>query len=69
MNNKNKHMEAKLHSASLYGKTVLDLAKQTYANEYCDVENCRHFDAETFNCTKKHHCDCDCPECSSESYI
>lgn len=58
---------------SLYGKTVLDfvehLAKRTYSNEYCDVENCPHFDAETFNCTKKHHCDCDCPECSPESYV
>jgi hypothetical protein len=38
-------------------------------NEYCDVENCIHFDAETFNCKKKHHCDCDCPDCSPESYI
>lgn len=54
---------------SLYGKTVLDLAMQTYSTEYCKVLNCRHFDAENLNCTKKHHCDCDCPECSPESYI
>lgn len=31
--------------------------------------HCLHFDEETFKCDKIHHCDCDCPECSPESYI
>lgn len=51
-----------------YGLTREELELKLNSNEYCDVENCPHFDAETFNCTKKHHCDCDCPECSPESY-
>lgn len=27
------------------------------------------FVEDEFKCDKIHHCDCDCPECSPESYI
>lgn len=26
-------------------------------------------DEDEFKCDKIHHCDCDCPECSPESYV
>ena len=52
---------------ALYGKTVMAMA-----NHYDQCKHCIHFDEETFNCDKEligHHCDCDCPECSPESYV
>ena len=49
---------------SLYGKTVLDFV------EHLDpCRHCPHFDYDEFKCDKPHHCDCDCPECSPESYV
>ena len=48
----------------IYGNTVLTLA------EYLDVcKHCPHFDEDEFKCDKIHHCDCDCPDCSPESYV
>lgn len=69
-NNKNKNMEAKLHSSSVYGDTVRKIAGiVTDEYGYCLTNKCRHFDTVKFKCDKIHHCDCDCPECSPESYI
>lgn len=64
MNNNNKYKEAKLHSASLYGDTVIKMASNFDA-----CKTCRHYDKDKKVCDKIHHCDCDCPECSPESYI
>lgn len=50
----------KLRSGALYGNTVYHLLDP--------CKHCRHFDDETFTCDKIHHCDCDCPDCSPESY-
>lgn len=48
----------------IYGKTVLDFV------EHLDpCRHCPHFDEDEFKCDKIHHCDCDCPECSPESYV
>lgn len=33
---------------------------------YC--KPCRHYDKDTKVCNKTHECDCDCPDCSPESY-
>lgn len=49
---------------SLYGKTVLD-----FISHLDPCKHCPHFDEETFKCDKIHHCDCDCPDCSPESYV
>ena len=64
MKKKDNYKEAKLHLGALYGKTVLELAKHL---DTC--KHCRHFNEEEFKCDKIHHCDCDCPECSPESYV
>lgn len=50
----------KLRSGALYGNTVKHLL------DTC--KHCPHFNDESFTCDKIHHCDCDCPECSPESY-
>lgn len=64
MNNKDKLKELKLHSGALYGDTVHKIAK------HLDVcKHCPHFDEDSFKCDKIHHCDCDCPDCSPESYV
>lgn len=61
-----KYTECKIKNGSLYGKTVTDMVKH-----FDPCKHCPHFDEETFKCDKEligHHCDCDCPECSPESY-
>lgn len=64
MKKKDNYKEAKLHLGALYGKTVLDFV------EHLDTcRHCSHFDEDEFKCDKIHHCDCDCPECSPESYV
>lgn len=56
-----KHVKYLLNT--LYGYE-LDFA------EHLDTcKHCRHFDKEELKCDKIHHCDCDCPECSPESYV
>lgn len=57
-------LELKLHSASIYGDTVMKMASNFDA-----CKTCRHCDKDKKVCDKKHHCDCDCPDCSPESYI
>lgn len=53
---------------SIYGKTVLDsIVNLREQLEPC--MRCPHFDEETLTCDKIHHCDCDCPDCSPESYV
>lgn len=64
MNNKNKLEETKLYSASVYGDTVMKIV----IGERCLKDKCRHFDPVKLKCDKTHHCDCDCPDCSPESY-
>lgn len=64
MNKKDKYKEAKLHSGAVYGNTVITFAKHLEA-----CKHCRHFDKDESKCDKPHHCDCDCPECSPESYV
>ena len=57
MNNKHNHKEAKLHSASLYGDTVMKMA-----SNFDTCKTCRHYDKDKKVCDKTHHCDCDCPD-------
>ena len=64
MNNNDKNKEAKLHSASLYGDTVMKMA-----GNFDACKTCRHCDKDKKVCDKIHHCDCDCPDCSPESYV
>ena len=64
MNNKDKYKEAKSHLGSLYGKTVID-----FASNLDTCKHCPHFDEDEFKCDKIRHCDCDCPDCSPESYV
>lgn len=63
----------KLRSGALYGKTVYNVyaGKDIFVPEsYTDpCKHCIHFNDETFTCDKIHHCDCDCPDCSTESYV
>ena len=62
----NEYLLNKRKCGSLYGKTVTDMVKHL---DTC--KHCPHFDYETFKCDKEligHHCDCDCPDCSPESY-
>lgn len=55
----------KLHSASVYGDTVKKILNETH-NVYC--RPCKHYEKDKKVCNKTHHCDCDCPDCSPESY-
>ena len=63
--NNNKYKEAKLHSASVYGDTVRKILNETH-DVYC--KPCKHYEKDKKVCDKTHHCDCDCPDCSPESY-
>lgn len=42
---------------------------ENLAEHYDTCKHCPHFDEDEFKCDKVHHCDCDCPECSPESYV